>query len=232
MSAWIPLIQTVLWISLIVWLVSRYNTQVVAILNSILGRIDKGSSIKAGPFEIGSDIQPQNIDDQKQRLKKEVEEQDSTSPKHKAVTPGKPGPPSLRKFRQRYLMVEDLALRELQAEFGALVNRQIRLAGVALDGMFAKGGTGYAIEIKYVPHKLSIEVAFSSVMRLHTSFKDAGLKNVTVILALVGESNDTISSSELDQLRSRLANYGESVIVRTFGLEQLATKFGIELDDA
>jgi len=56
MAAWIPLLQTFLWVGLIIWLIRRYNTQVVAVLVSIQERIAKGSLVKAGPLEIGQDI--------------------------------------------------------------------------------------------------------------------------------------------------------------------------------
>jgi hypothetical protein len=53
MNYWIPLLQTLCWIALIVWLVCHFNREVGAILASVQKRIDRGSSIKAGPFELG-----------------------------------------------------------------------------------------------------------------------------------------------------------------------------------
>ena len=59
MKPWIPLFQTLCWIILIVWLLHRFKAEVAALVGAVQKRIERGSSLKAGPFELGElDIPP------------------------------------------------------------------------------------------------------------------------------------------------------------------------------
>ncbi len=53
---WIPLFQTFLWIGLFVFFAIKYSTKLNKLLEIIFRRIDSGSSIKAGPIELGEEL--------------------------------------------------------------------------------------------------------------------------------------------------------------------------------
>src|SRR6266516_3225790 len=85
MEAWIPFFQTLLWILFIVGVLWKFNTQAIALLDAIKTRIEKGSSVKAGLFELGQDLKPQEPEQQKKRLDDEVrqaQQEDSESSSH------------------------------------------------------------------------------------------------------------------------------------------------------
>jgi len=46
------LIQTVLWVGLIGGIVWRFNKPIYELLSALYSRIEAGSTIKAGPFEL------------------------------------------------------------------------------------------------------------------------------------------------------------------------------------
>src|SRR6266542_56805 len=155
MSALIPLFQTLLWVGLIVWLIFRYNAQVAAILNSIQDRIAKGSSVKAGPFELGQDVRPQDAQEQKKRLEEEIQQLAEPAPEPQLLPSTEEARTSRQDLQKRYLLAEDLVMRELQIEFGTPVNRQVRLGGIDLDGIFALLGED-AVQINTAQPNLAV----------------------------------------------------------------------------
>ncbi len=56
MKDWIPLLQTLSWIGLIVYSVKKFSTQLQSLFDAIKQRIASGSSFKAGPVELGQDL--------------------------------------------------------------------------------------------------------------------------------------------------------------------------------
>ncbi len=232
MSALIPLFQTLLWVGLIVWLIFRYNAQVAAILNSIQDRIAKGSSVKAGQFELGQDVRPQDAQEQKKRLEEEIQQLAEPAPEPQLLPSTEEARTSRQDLQKRYLLAEDLVMRELQIEFGTPVNRQVRLGGIDLDGIFAKEGAGYGIEVKYVRKRVALDRLLDSLSRLQTSLQRLGWRRFTLILALVCESDDPISPSEIEGIQSRLSQLAVPVVVRVYTLQSLADKFGIDLNAA
>lgn len=56
MEHWVPLAQSLVWISLILYLVRKFSSQLEALGEAIRNRIASGSSFKAGPVELGADF--------------------------------------------------------------------------------------------------------------------------------------------------------------------------------
>jgi hypothetical protein len=232
MIQFVPLLQTVLWVGLIVWLIFRYNKQVEAILTAIQGRITRGSSVKAGPFELGQEIRPQDVQEQSKRIEEEVQELEAAAVQ---VLPDAT-PESARRtqnsFRRRYLLAEDLVMRELQSEFGVVINRSVRFANFQLDGIFAKDGGGFGIEVKYVSRRIAFDRLLSSLANIHTALQRLGWRRFTLILVLVCETDDVVSPSDIERIQSRASELGITIITRVYTLRALADKFGIESQDA
>ncbi len=53
LSDFVPLIETILWIGLIVWLITYFQKEFRAFLDALKDRLKAGSSIKVGSIEIG-----------------------------------------------------------------------------------------------------------------------------------------------------------------------------------
>lgn len=56
MAEWVPLFQTLAWIALIIAGAKQFRVQIQTLVDAIQRRIISGSSIKAGPFELGEDV--------------------------------------------------------------------------------------------------------------------------------------------------------------------------------
>lgn len=56
MKDWVPLLQTIAWIGLIVYGAKKFSTQLQGLFKAIQTRIQSGSSFKAGPVELGEDL--------------------------------------------------------------------------------------------------------------------------------------------------------------------------------
>ncbi len=56
MKDWVPLIQTLAWIGLIVYSVRKFAPQLSGLFEAIKQRVVSGSSFKAGPVELGQDL--------------------------------------------------------------------------------------------------------------------------------------------------------------------------------
>lgn len=52
----VPLAQTLVWIGLLCFVAWRYKSHIASILSAIQKRIERGSSFKAGPLELGEDL--------------------------------------------------------------------------------------------------------------------------------------------------------------------------------
>lgn len=65
LAAYVPLYQTLIWVVLILIALVIFLPQLKSVLETMRTRIESGSSFKAGPVELGEDIQNlQSIDDQ------------------------------------------------------------------------------------------------------------------------------------------------------------------------
>ena len=56
MNAWVPFFQSGLWVALIIVAGVRYGTKLEGVFDVLIERIRRGSSVKAGPFEVGPDL--------------------------------------------------------------------------------------------------------------------------------------------------------------------------------
>ena len=56
MDAWIPLIQTIAWIALILFGAYKFKNHIDGLLSAIRLRVAQGAKIKVGPVELGEDL--------------------------------------------------------------------------------------------------------------------------------------------------------------------------------
>lgn len=54
MNDWVPLLQTLMWVGLAMYVAYRFSDQLQAFLSTIHDRVASGSSLKAGPVELGA----------------------------------------------------------------------------------------------------------------------------------------------------------------------------------
>lgn len=222
MNAWVPLFQTALWVALIVWLVLRYHAQLGALIAAVQKRIEHGSSLKAGPFELGEGAKPESVATQKDRLAEESKTTDASTL----------AAPARESVKSRYLLAEDLVMRKLQAEFGIPIKRQIALGPDArFDGLFAKQGAGYGIEVKYLNRRGSSKELAEMIQQAVQYVAGLGFARFTLILVFVFETEDLMSPEVLRTVQSEVSRHGEKVVARFYAFRDLASEFGLSLEE-
>jgi hypothetical protein len=220
-----PLIQTILWVGLIAGIVWCFYAPIYGLLVALQKRIEGGSNIKAGPFEITEQLKPQDPILQNQKVSAEIQEvvqaEDHTET---AVTPS---PERSTEIKARYFQAEDLVLRALQAEYGAPLSRQVTAGRDAgFDGIFVSGGRTNIVEVKYIAGKGQSSRFKPAIQHLTESIQQYAWPNPQIILALVFENEADVKHSR-ELLSSAFLQNAIPVVVRTFTMAQLRAQFGV-----
>lgn len=223
-----PLLQTVLWVSLVAGIVWRFNRPLHALLVSLQKRVESASTIKAGPFEISQQLRPQDPTSQREKVEVEIRELQQTAPNSSPDT----RPKSTKSLQNRYFQAEDLALRAIQAEYGVSISRQVTAGSDrGFDGAFVLGGRLHVVEVKYSFHKITPQVVRISIERLISYFEKYGWGNVQIILALVYEDPSDINLEE--DIGVQLSSiYSTPIEIRKYLLADLEQEFGVSDKEA
>ena len=180
-----PLFQTFLWVGLIGAIVWRFHRPIHALLEALQRRVEQGSGLKAGPFELQPPIRPQSPDEQKAKLEDEVK----VLVDERQIEPSNLSK-SIRTLSHEYLGVEDLALRAVQAEYGVPISRQVVLGrNTRVDGVFKKYEAMYIVEVKYMPGEPKPSRIRDSLEQISKLVLDAGVHQANIVLALVLDSD-------------------------------------------
>jgi hypothetical protein len=129
-------------------------------------------------------------------------------------------------LRRHYFQAEDLALRAIQAQYGKPINRQVNLAGLAVDGAFTIDGRLHVVEVKYSIHRMTVATIRDALDRIVTGIQRSSWKNVQVILALVLDktSDGMLSDAELARI---VSDCSVPVRIMQFELSALQSEFGV-----
>lgn len=218
-----PLIQTVLWVGLIGIALWKFYAPLYGLLVALQRRIEAGSSIKAGPFEITDQLKPQDAQKQQQKAAAEVEEAiQAAEPVVEAV------PVPREALKARYFQAEDLVLRAIQAEYGATISREVTAgADMGFDGAFVTNGRLNIVEVKYLRGPSgNVSRLQPSIERLASTVARYGWSNAQIILAAVFEKADEVPRAT-ELLKRMTAEMATPVVVRCFSLPELQARFGV-----
>ena len=160
-----PLIQTVLWVGLIAGIVWRFHAPIYGLLVALQKRIETGSNVKAGPFEISDQLKPQDPASQKEKAA--VETQEVLEAQEKLSPAAAPAISISTSIQARYFQAEDMVLRAIQAEYGAPINRQVTAGrDSGFDGLFITSGRTNVVEVKYIAGKGQNQRIKATIQRL------------------------------------------------------------------
>ena len=227
LAPFVPLFQTLLWVALVVALVLGFNKPIRQILLALRQRVETGSAVKAGWFEL-SELKLQPVEQQRERAQFELAEANieqpatSASPAHvrPTVTPG------------QFLFAEDLALRALQADLGVALNRQISAGPDAgFDAAFAQAGKLNVVEVKFFPGSITPKKLRTSLDRIAIAVERVHWTNVRIILVLVFKRAEDVYLHKEATDRA-LDGFSLPVEVRTYSLPELQSRFGVVPSDA
>jgi hypothetical protein len=220
-----PLIQTVLWVGLITGTLWRFHAPIYGVLVALQKRIEAGSDVKAGPFEISDKLKPQNSNAQNEKATAEA--QDALDARIQAVPAAKSVVGALTQFRDRYFQAEDLALRAIQIEYGSPIKRQVTAGrDDGFDGVFVTDGRTNVIEVKYIANQGQNQRLKQTVQRLTSTIQQYGWPNTQIILALVYEREEDVKHAR-EMLSVAFAQNEVPVVIRVFTIPQLYAQFGI-----
>jgi hypothetical protein len=208
---WFLVLFPVLVLGVFAWLVTKHHTKLYA----------------PRDFQDASTfLRTLSLSEQKEKIEKEVEEIISEAPPVQEVDATRREP-----IRKKIYLIEDLVLRDIEAEFSVSVQRQIAFAGAdfGIDGMFAKDGEGYGIEIKYMRRQLGRQAIDQIVHYSRVASDRFGWKRFNFILAIVYEGlSPAEMESEKDRISKILSEASGKFIVRAYDYAGLLSKYGIK----
>lgn len=226
-----PLLQTVLWVGLLGVVLRLFHKPIHDLLITLQKRIESGSNIKAGPFELTEQFKPQDPSQQREKAALEIDElmQEQRSEQVQQLPEG-----TSRKalaLKAKYFQAEDLVLRAIQTEYGATVERNV-MAGsdIGFDGAFVSNGRLNIVEVKYLARPSSnFSNILKSVDRIEASITRYGWRNVQILLAIVVESAEDVAKVSTG-LKEKIARKQDNVevVIRCYTFAELRQKFGVE----
>jgi len=142
--------------------------------------------------------------------------------------------PQQRPERSKYLLAEELAIRALEAEFGAVARRQVAISAAGMNREFdavlqkPRPSDIIAVEVRFLTGgKARLDVISDALDRA------AFLKNLVgpppkLVLAIVTEQNPLLA----EQMRAAFTlatskSEPLDVEIRTFDLSELEKRFGV-----
>lgn len=215
------LIETMLWVGLIIWVILRFDKPLKEILTAIHKRVESGSTVKAGLFELTDQIRPLKPEKQAEKANEEINELLAEDIKLSSQ------PSEQKSLRANYYTAEDLAIRAIESEFNQSVNRNISFGrDIGFDAAFSLNGQLQIIEVKYFTKQIDYQRVKKSIAQISSSHKGRGWKNVRIIFALVAEE-EAYSKIRQEKLKEISSDLEVEVLYRCYTLSSLQEKFGV-----
>lgn len=227
LAPYVPLASTLVWAVLIVGLVVWFRKPIRSILAAIQKRIEGGSTVKAGWFELSDQLRLQSPAEQRENTKAAVAEAAPSTPPDAAAHI-----PSRSEVASRYFLAEDLALRAVQAEYEVPITRQVKhSSGVRFDAAFAKDGRLHVVEVKGFFAEPQPEKLRASLLRVANAAREMGGPQALLVAAFVVEQSESTSAVRLRAVEL-LKGLPIEVVVRVYSLGELRSSFGVSDVDA
>jgi hypothetical protein len=148
-------------------------------------------------------------------------------------------PKAQKPLASKFLLVEDLALRQLEAELQTPILRQVMVAGpdfrLSFDGMIQNPQQLVVIDVKYLatpnPPLSNIQAALYRFSEFRSMYSAKDYKTFKAILVFVTE----FSGEELERFKKRILKRIKSEVVPTefrfYSLKELKERFGVIEDE-
>jgi hypothetical protein len=222
-----PLVQTVLWVTLIGVALWRFHRPIYGLLEALQRRVEAGSNIEAGPFKLTDQLKPQDPITQRQKVASEMAETlEVASASDVGASLDEAGRRAT--VQAKYFQAEDLVLRAIQAEYGATISRQVTAGSdMGFDGAFVTNGRLNIVEVKFLRGPSgNVSRLRPSVERLVNAVVSYGWKNAQIILAVVFEREEEVARAT-ELLKVITSGWPISIVIRCYSLVELQRRFGI-----
>jgi len=208
------------------WLVSKHHKKLYA------------------PSDFKSDdafLQALSPEGQRQRLEKEVAELSGPTTKaiedkHKSAEKFDHKDRPVNRIRADVVLAEDLSLRQLEAEFGAAIRRQVAIKNhgqlVELDGLLYEDGKLIAIEVKFISEatlRKNLQNTLAGISLLATKIAATGPpSNIRLLVAIVSRD---LEEESYDMIRKHFHTVVKGAAIpielRFFDFGELQKRFGV-----
>lgn len=131
--------------------------------------------------------------------------------------------------RHAYVLAEELALREIEREFGVTVRRQVAIVGdYGLDGVFPYQGKSMAVEIKYSKVPMHAKTIIKSELDKFSNMPQSIKSETIFLLAIVADGwTDEQRETEKLALIGIALKTNIPVQIRIFDFDELKAKYGV-----
>ena len=176
-------------------------------------------------------LQTLNTDQQRKKLEYEVELLEDKKPEIEVTRSQSSSGTPRNVLMARVLLAEDLVLRELSADYGVDIRRQMGLGhDIGVDGMFVKDGAAFGIEVKYFRHLKNVRNIVESLRRVHDHISGLGWKRFNLILAAVIDDTEAENvESVMESIDKAIGHLDMSLDIRYFRFSELTQKYGASL---
>jgi hypothetical protein len=164
--------------------------------------------------------------EQRARLDAEVRELEK---EESALTPGGQADVlSSEAIRNSWVLAEELAFREIEAEFSVKIQRQVAVGvrDFGVDGVFLRNGRINIVEIKFTRQSSIRHVIRHAVEQL-SAFAADSKSPLQFLLVLVVDTPEGVSPSLVEQAKQHLSKDGISIDLRVFEFDHLKEKYGV-----
>lgn len=226
-----PLLQTLLWVLLIAAVLGRFHRQIHDLPTALTKRIETGSPVKAGPFELGEQLKPQTPAQQRAKVERELDELLLEKPPGATATKPASTQSTRADLQAKYLLTEDLALRAVQDQYAVPVSRKITLPGdVEFDGYFEVAGRPHFVEVWHVARQVVAERVRSNLERRVSEIARTGAAEPRLVWACVFDRTiDVLAGWE------RFSDLAKAspvpVAVHCYSMSELRSKYAPGLED-
>lgn len=197
------------------WLVSKHHTKLYAPTDY---QTEEGFFRSLTPEE------------KKEKIKKEAEAFADENPPVPPVAPENEKPQfRSESINERILLAEELVLREVQNEYGSSITRDASLGNdLGIDGLFAKDGKGYGVEVKLVRDRVNKPALKSEIKKYSQFVSKRSVRNFNFVLAFAVEDVFRFDEAGVrDFVKNVSSSAGINTEVKVYSLPELREKYGI-----
>jgi hypothetical protein len=215
---------TLVWATLIAALIFVFRKHVGEFLTNLNARLAGGSAIEMPWLKLGA-VTPQSPEQQAAGIAKAIHQ--ATPNEAQELKPRVVEDDDREKAR--FVAVEDLALREVQAEFETPMSRQIQVAGQPFDAMFAVGQVVYLVTVADVSGSKTSNFALAVITMLAQPISKIGWKNARGLMALVYDDADVDLLQQKEVFLQQAKLMIVPIEIRAYKLQDLEVKYGIKV---
>ena len=170
-------------------------------------------------------------DEKKEKIRKEAEAFVVENPPEPVANSESPQTPIRNeRINEKILLAEELVLREVQKEYGSPISRDASLGSdLGLDGLFAKDGKGYGVEVKLVRDRINKPALKNEIKKYSQFTSKRNFKNFNFVLAFAVEDVFRFDEAGVREFVKNVSDSaGINTEVKVYALAELRAKYGID----